>query len=54
MEKLLKAWIIKRRKNRIVKELATYGVIVCRPEDRCLEELMDALSVFHEDKGECV
>lgn len=53
MGKWLKAWIIKRKKNRIVKELVTYGLIVCRPEERCLEELMDVLSVFHECEGEC-
>ena len=53
MGKLLKAWIITRKKNRIVKELATYGLIVCRPEERCLEEIMDVLSVFHEGEGGC-
>lgn len=33
-------------KKQIIKELEGYGVIVCRPEERSIEELRAVLSIF--------
>ena len=38
-----------KEKDRIVEALESYGVIVCNPEIRCIEELRAVLSVFQDD-----
>lgn len=47
----LKNWVTAVRKYWVVRELAAYGLIVCRPKERSLQELLDVRSVFREEKG---
>ena len=41
-----------REKEQLVKELETYGVIVCQPECREIEELRAVLSVFRQENAD--
>lgn len=38
--------MLRNSKEQIIKELEGYGVIVCRPEERSIEELKAVLSAF--------
>ena len=44
--------MLRNSKEQIIKELEGYGVIVCRPEERSIEELKAVLSVFDDSMDE--
>lgn len=44
--------MLRNSKEQIIKELEGYGVIVCRPEERSIEELKAVLSVFENSMDE--
>ncbi len=44
--------MLRNSKEQIIKELEGYGVIVCRPEERSIEELKAVLSVFNDSMDE--
>lgn len=44
--------VLKNSKEQIIKALEGYGVIVCRPEERSIEELKAVMSVFDDSMDE--
>lgn len=44
--------VLRNSKEQIIKALEGYGVIVCRSEERCIEELKAVMSVFDDSMDE--